>query len=1575
MSSKKGEYPTYSDFISKPQLQDLLLQAEPVSGIKNLKMLGTPDGLETPEALDFLVRLYEKLHGPLKNLLEQRVKDRKFIDDRLRVLNRINNAKKIPYHSKDYLTVLGLKDSSDRVVFGPLKENFLESDGPNVAPFPAIHKEPQVTLFGPPENAKMAINAMNAFHRRLPEEPALVEELLSRNTIRPRWGADLEDSKTPLHNDLVHAGSNLTACIEGKLSYTDPRTQKEYRLAEERRSMPIKRFPGLALPSTFLFYKDRPIPLHLYDFALHLFHNWNREEGLIFYVPKLENEEEAAYIHDMVALAEQEIRKLHSSYKPGTIRLMIVLENPRAILRFNEIMDKLRPYFLGASLGWHDYLASTARLFREDSRYKIPVKADPEIVIKHIKASHELVAQRVARRGGLAIGGMYGILPLDNKWFGPSFQITLRGYFKDVITQMKRQLHGFWVAHPDFVRFGMALITAWKDYEEGRSEILYRLVKDSLTPEYAEEIIRFIEADDVAGLNPGDPLYVRSLIVADLEESDFIRNNDPEEIRYNVFQSLQYITDWLRGNGCVALPTIIDGQAVRVMDDLATAERSRWEVWHEIRHGRFDLGDFLRIAREEFLFIKEDLSDSRKIVQVKWNEETAPWYPLAFRIMVKLMTDPDPVEFATQLLLPFTVDSNRNAEDPLAAMMSLDREKYRLTPRVERYLYYFEQCGSHDFVWKLSERPFLDLDKVKREIASFSIEQIREAASFHGDIGAPKKELDSKGSAEQSRVLEDSDEIQQSLREGGKEYLERFGFKYLVSAQGRSAVELLENLQKRLTNSQEEEIKNAREALAEITEKRILKDPPDLLQLEMQQGLAKQDLTGISIACMEEGCLQTLTEGSLSPGGDRITEESLFDMASLSKTVGTAFSLEFFRRRKIPLTAKVKDLLEELRSPVKLKSAGDPAWIDKLELHHLMSHSALNMHYVNPLDPDKVPQSVGDILSRPTDFGYDEVKVLHPPGTTFQYSGGGFMLLEHLVEMIGGDRIEKLTGEFLKELNLPDLRLSRESRKGDSRALGVFDDGSIVSKDPFWFPLFAAGSIATPKAMLGFLDHLGRAYNNQDGSGGISHDTAVQMLFGKDLGSREFMGLDMGLGVFIGEAGHNRFAIHQGANEGYRALFLSCFKGPDKGKGFVIFANGDNKAVPYISRLAQIILKEQHWKGIDFQQFGQDFRWDSISQEEIVNRGYKELLFQSFLPDLPEAIYEKGPEDPLAEYNLLCRARIIEVSDQSFSRAENLLSPRLPVFDPDLFGAQGKIMDSWETARHNPTGEEWLLLELPEAARVSYVGISTAYHLGNQVERISIEGRPQGDSPWKEVLPETSVQGHSFINLKLDRPTDPFRLFRIRTSPDGGLSRLGLYSSLPKEIEKTFLPLNSARWRSFPDSVPRVKKHPALPWDILPSGDSAGSKDIDLASAAEGAEILSVSNEAYGPARAVLSPFPPLHMFDGLETARSREKNHREELQIRLARKSPIGRIVLDFRYFKHNHPREMEIYGKKGDQWIPLVEKCNMKPYGGNQRAFIVDSKESFEIIRVITLPDGGFNRIHVYKSRGKTGKHHRRE
>jgi malate synthase len=1515
------EIPYYHDYISSDLAQHLLRQAKANSAVPGLQHLQAPKKLETTDALEFLIALYNHTKTQLAMVLAQRQVDRDFIDARVKAYSQLNSDFNIQIDQENYQTVLGIEDGKGRIVFGPLQENFCEPGGAAIAELPAHLLGPHVTLFGPPDSAKLSINAMNAFHRKLSNESPIVTELVEQSGILPKWGADDEDSKTPLHEDLADAAENLKACYDGTLRISE--NGKLYQLESSQLSLPIKRFPGLALPCTFLFYKQSPIPLHLYDFAMHLYHNWQRPEALTFYVPKLENEEEAGYISAMVAYAEKLVQQAHPSYKLGTVRLMIVLENPRAILRAHEIIDNLYPYFAGASLGWHDYLASTARLFKEDKHYRIPVKADPNIVIKYIKASHHLVADVVGSRGGIKVGGMYGILPTADL---DSLQITLRGFIKDVVTQLKRNLNGFWVAHPDFVRLGIALVQAWKLKLSGQEHKLTDLVKALLDSKYHQEVLNFIAGPDIEGIPKNSKQYVRSLIVADIKESDFIANNHPDEIRYNVFQSLQYLTDWLSGRGCVALPTSIHGIQVRVMDDLATAERSRWEVWHEIYHQRFSIEDFVRIAFEEMNFIRRDLSDSKKTVQVKWDERTEKWYPVAFKIMLQLMTAKSPAEFATELLLPFTVAEIRNSADPMAVAKKLDPKKYQFDSYIEKYEHYFEICGVDRFAKQMAKNPIEDLKLAERIFASFSENEIVQAASFHGDIGQSKKTLDSRAASEQALVLQEQQQIKDQLASLAQSYRQKYGFKFLISAQGKTAAEILVQLELRLQNTKAIEIQNANAALWEISKKR-LNQYPNLGLDRLLKIKQKHKIDAVSIAINCGGHTQTL---------DLSQEIKYFQLASLSKTIASAFAMEYFRKRNIPIWTSVNSLLAKTASTFRLSSEENSSWADQVTLSHLMSHSALNMHYVNGFPISQSLPPLIELLQGK--HGYEKIKILHKPGDQFKYSGGGFLVLEHLISALEERPCAVLVEEFLQAIDIKDIRFDYEA------------EGALI------FPGFAAGAFGTSTAMAKFLIVLEKAFHNINAEG-LSHDTAVEMLFGQDKGCQEFMACNMGLGVFVAEAGENRLAIHQGANDGFRALYVHCFKGPDRGKGFVILCTGDNPAVPMIAEMALQLFKNLKFSGVSFEKESTRFVSQGIVQEEIVNRGYKELIFSRFSADLPEPILNRGPKDPLADFSILQNAQIESVTNQKFARAENLFSPFLPIFDPELFGRQGKVMDSWESARHNPRPGEELILRLQKTAAFRFVHLSTKYHDGNQAPTVSVSGW-NASQAWQTIVEKFPMQGHAHAEIDLLKSTDEFSKIKIEIFPDGGLSRVGLYSEVPEVHKKYFVPINQTHSERYTDAIPQSKK----PLTLKFSGLSACSMPKDLASAANGAELEHASNQHYGPAAQVISPFPPLHMFDGLESARSRKTGHFEEVILRLAKPSAIGQIILDFQYFVNNNPNEIAVEGLSGGKWFSLVDQQNVKAFAGNQKQFSVYRLEVFEKIRVLIFPDGGINRIKVF-------------
>jgi malate synthase len=656
----------YSAFLPPDLVAAIAADTVPVTGVDGLAVTKTlledfPD-VESPEILDAVVEVYRAVAPTLLDVLNQRTLDRQFVDAHLQ--------------SGSTLDVIGAHDDAGRVVVGPASERLAMRQ----VSVPAFMQGPQVTLFGPPDSAKMSINAMNALHRRLPNEDPLVAKLVADSGHVPRWGADSEDSKTPMAHDLRMATRNLKGCYEHTLAFDDPNNGKSYRLAEDGLALPVKRIPGLALPDGDHLLDGKPLPLHLVELVQHIWLNRELPQSRVLYFPKLENDEEAAYLAMLIAAAEQAVAKRFPSYPLESVRVILVFENPRAIFRIREMAEALFPYFMGGSLGWHDFLASTARLFRHDPVYRIPVKADPDIVIRNIRESHSILVRDLGPAGALKIGGMYGIL--YHAGDVESFTACMVGYIRDVVTQLKRGLDGFWVAHPDFVRIGIALVEAWRQQQSvAGTTVLHDLVV-ALVPIASEHpaLLAFIDGPDIEKLDESDPRYLRAVLASEIGLSPVIANDDPEEIRYNIFQALQYLADWLCGNGCVALPTKLQlGDKpvfVRVMDDLATTERSRWEVWAELAHGRVSAETFEQILAEEVDFIRSGRATETKRTEVAWAGEAARWYPMAVKLLRQLMTDENPPEFVTELLMPFTFGCVRDAKDPWAEAVRLCPGKF-----------------------------------------------------------------------------------------------------------------------------------------------------------------------------------------------------------------------------------------------------------------------------------------------------------------------------------------------------------------------------------------------------------------------------------------------------------------------------------------------------------------------------------------------------------------------------------------------------------------------------------------------------------------------------------------------------------------------------------------------------------------------------------------------------------------------------------------------------------------------------------------------------------------------------------
>ena len=404
--------------------------------------------------------------------------------------------------------------------------------------------------------------------------------------------------------------------------------------------------------------------------------------------------------------------------------------------------------------------------------------------------------------------------------------------------------------------------------------------------------------------------------------------------------------------------------------------------------------------------------------------------------------------------------------------------------------------------------------------------------------------------------------------------------------------------------------------------------------------------------------------------------------------------------------------------------------------------------------------------------------------------------------------------------------------------------------------------------------------------------------------------------------------------------------------------NADLNGVLFISEAAKILFAELRLQGVDLTAFHDTINLAHIPQQEIVNLAYKDLIFTAFESDLPEAIVTKGPPDPLAKFNLATNGKILSVSDQSFARAENLLSGFLPVFDPGLYGRQGKIMDSWETKRHNYKTRDELIFKLEKASVVRFVSLSTKFHLGNQAQAVSLEGRSDNGA-WQPIAEKLNLQGHAIQYLKSANTSSVFTEIKSQLYPDGGLTRLGLFAELPQ-------PFESLESHVFAEAIPQSRRplsagyQPTAEevqrnWQRLPVGD-----EVDVACSAFGGKVVRASDEHYGSAAHVISPFPPLDMFDGFESARSRVLRHSEEVEIELGRICRVHRIEVDFTYFKNNNPRELRIEGLSGKGWIELVPKTGVKAYAGNTIAFpVLTTREPLRGLRLTVYPDGGLNRV----------------
>src|SRR5467141_1592164 len=383
--------------------------------------------------------------------------------------------------------------------------------------------------------------------------------------------ADFEDANSPTWTNLVEGQVNLIDAIERRIDFTSPEG-KEYRLNEKVATL-LVRPRGWHLEERHVEVDGAPISGSLFDFGLYFFHNAKRllgkGSGPYFYLPKLESHLEARLWNDVFNLAQDEV-----GIPRGTIRATVLIETILAAFEMDEILYELRDHSGGLNAGRWDYIFSIIKKFRKRPEFVLPDRAQVTMTVPFMRAYTELLVKTCHRRGAHAMGGMAAFIPSRRD---PEVnRVALAKVKEDKDREAGDGFDGTWVAHPDLV------------------------------PTATEAF------DRVLGDRPNQLERQRpEVAVTAAQLSDVLFNGTATTengLRLDVSVGIQYIESWMRGVGAAAINNL--------MEDVATAEISRSQVWQWQRHGsRLKDGgsvsaDFVReIADDELGQIRQRLGE------------------------------------------------------------------------------------------------------------------------------------------------------------------------------------------------------------------------------------------------------------------------------------------------------------------------------------------------------------------------------------------------------------------------------------------------------------------------------------------------------------------------------------------------------------------------------------------------------------------------------------------------------------------------------------------------------------------------------------------------------------------------------------------------------------------------------------------------------------------------------------------------------------------------------------------------------------------------------------------------------
>ncbi len=353
------------------------------------------------------------------------------------------------------------------------------------------------------------------------------------------WLADFEDATAPTWHNIVEGQLNLRDAIDGKLDFTTE-AGKRYRVGGDPATI-VVRPRGWHLVEKHLVVNGHPMPAALVDFGLYLFHCAHRQldrgSGPYFYLPKLESHLEARLWNDVFCFAQQWL-----GMPAGTIRATVLIETITAAFEMEEILFELREHSSGLNAGRWDYIFSIIKTFGSRPDFFLPDRGQIRMTVPFMRAYADLLVRTCHRRGAHAIGGMAAFIPSRDT------AANDRAFAQVKVDKKRETAAGFdgsWVAHPALVPVCQEVF----DRQLGERPHQQHLLRDDVEVT-AAQLTDFASAG------------------GEVTEAG---------VRGNVAVALRYLRAWLGGTGAAA---IFD-----LMEDAATAEISRCQLWQWIRQG------------------------------------------------------------------------------------------------------------------------------------------------------------------------------------------------------------------------------------------------------------------------------------------------------------------------------------------------------------------------------------------------------------------------------------------------------------------------------------------------------------------------------------------------------------------------------------------------------------------------------------------------------------------------------------------------------------------------------------------------------------------------------------------------------------------------------------------------------------------------------------------------------------------------------------------------------------------------------------------------------------------------------